>query len=77
MLVSAKLKASGRGSWKDFLRSPFMIVISLGYMVTYCARTAALDWGQLFLIQELYQTPYMGEQTLKYQLHDNYVDVCC
>ena len=45
----------------DLARSPFVIIISIAYMITYLARTAALDWGQLLLIQELNQTPYTGK----------------
>ncbi|KAK2146144.1 hypothetical protein LSH36_629g01017 [Paralvinella palmiformis] len=50
----------GRGTWQDMLKSPFMWLISTSYLVVYMTRTAALDWAQLFLIQEAGQSEFTG-----------------
>uniref|UniRef100_A0A3B3X1A5 Major facilitator superfamily (MFS) profile domain-containing protein n=1 Tax=Poecilia mexicana TaxID=48701 RepID=A0A3B3X1A5_9TELE len=44
----------------EFLLSPFLWVLSLGYLVVFGVKTAATDWGQLFLMQEKGQTALMG-----------------
>lgn len=44
----------------EFLTSPFLWVLSLGYLVVFGVKTAATDWGQLFLMQEKGQTVLMG-----------------
>lgn len=49
----------------EFLLSPFLWVLSLGYLVVFGVKTAATDWGQLFLMQEKGQTVLMG-------MHFNY-----
>lgn len=46
----------------DFLLSPFLWVLSLCYLVVFGVKTAATDWGQLFLMQEKGQTALMGRQ---------------
>ena len=38
-----------------------MWLISSSYLVVYMTRTAALDWAQLFLIQEAGQSEFTGE----------------
>lgn len=45
---------------REFLLSPFLWVLSLGYLVVFGVKTAATDWGQLFLMQEKGQTALMG-----------------
>lgn len=45
-------------TWKDLLSSPFLWVLSLGYMVTFCGKTAAVDWGQMFLMEDLKHSQY-------------------
>ncbi|XP_053703279.1 glucose-6-phosphate exchanger SLC37A4b isoform X2 [Synchiropus splendidus] len=45
---------------REFLFSPFLWVLSLGYLVVFGVKTAATDWGQLFLMQEKGQTALMG-----------------
>lgn len=55
-----KGRSRGRGTWQDMLRSPFMWVVCISYLVLFMGRTATLDWGQLYLIQELGQSPYIG-----------------
>lgn len=46
----------------DFLLSPFLWVLSLCYLVVFGVKTAATDWGQLFLMQEKGQTALMGRR---------------
>eukprot|EP00914_Ancora_sagittata_P000335 GHVO01000946.1.p1 GENE.GHVO01000946.1~~GHVO01000946.1.p1 ORF type:complete len:417 (+),score=18.11 GHVO01000946.1:1-1251(+) len=55
-----KVKGRGRGTWQEMIKSPFMWVMCVSYLVVFLARTAALDWGQLYLIQELNQSEYIG-----------------
>ncbi|KAM9847059.1 glucose-6-phosphate exchanger SLC37A4b [Aulostomus maculatus] len=61
--VAAKKGAKGGKSkctLKEFLLSPFLWVLSLSYLVVFGVKTAATDWGQLFLMQEKGQTALMG-----------------
>uniref|UniRef100_A0A3B4WR32 Glucose-6-phosphate exchanger SLC37A4-like n=1 Tax=Seriola lalandi dorsalis TaxID=1841481 RepID=A0A3B4WR32_SERLL len=60
---AAKKGAKGGNSestLSEFLLSPFLWVLSLGYLVVFGVKTAATDWGQLFLMQEKGQTALMG-----------------
>ncbi|XP_061754084.1 glucose-6-phosphate exchanger SLC37A4-like [Nerophis ophidion] len=63
-LVVAAKKGAKRGisesTLSEFLLSPFLWVLSLGYLVVFGVKTAATDWGQLFLMQEKGQTALMG-----------------
>ncbi|XP_076832547.1 glucose-6-phosphate exchanger SLC37A4a [Brachyhypopomus gauderio] len=65
--IDAGLKKGKAGSSKDpestlweFLLSPYLWVLSLGYLVVFGVKTAYTDWGQLFLIQDMGQSPLMG-----------------
>ncbi|XP_018547969.1 glucose-6-phosphate exchanger SLC37A4 [Lates calcarifer] len=61
--AAAKKGAKGGNSestLSEFLLSPFLWVLSLGYLVVFGVKTAATDWGQLFLMQEKGQTALMG-----------------
>uniref|UniRef100_A0A3B3B6A9 Glucose-6-phosphate exchanger SLC37A4-like n=1 Tax=Oryzias melastigma TaxID=30732 RepID=A0A3B3B6A9_ORYME len=62
--IEATVKKGQKGgtesSLRDFLLSPFLWVLSLGYLVVFGVKTAATDWGQLFLMQEKGQTALMG-----------------
>ncbi|KAI0229837.1 Glucose-6-phosphate exchanger SLC37A4 [Lamellibrachia satsuma] len=51
-------RGHGRGTWRDLVVSPLLWILSVNFMVIFIARTAVLDWAQLYLIQELDQTPY-------------------
>jgi len=53
-------RARGRGTWHDMLRSPFMWLISLSYLMVFLGRTATLDWAQLYLVQDLGHNQYVG-----------------
>ena len=52
--------ANSESTLSEFLLSPFLWVLSLGYLVVFGVKTAATDWGQLFLMQEKGQTVLMG-----------------
>ncbi|KAJ8368834.1 hypothetical protein SKAU_G00088620 [Synaphobranchus kaupii] len=57
-----KAGASGdKSTLKEFLQSPYLWVLSLGYLVVFGVKTACTDWGQLFLIQDKGQTALMGQ----------------
>ncbi|KAL0994357.1 hypothetical protein UPYG_G00121080 [Umbra pygmaea] len=45
---------------REFLLSPYLWVLSLGYLVVFGVKTACTDWGQLYLIQDKGQTVLMG-----------------
>ncbi|XP_056613187.1 glucose-6-phosphate exchanger SLC37A4a [Triplophysa dalaica] len=47
-------------TFKDFIFSPYLWVLSLGYLVVFGVKTAYTDWGQLFLIQDKGQSTLMG-----------------
>lgn len=44
----------------DLLFSPFLWLVSFSYMVVFCAKTSAVDWGQLFLMEDLKHSQYVG-----------------
>lgn len=46
---------------KEFLLSPYLWVLSAGYLVVFGVKIACTDWGQLFLMQEKGQSAMMGE----------------
>ena len=60
LLTGRSRGGRGRGTWRDMLGSPFLYVLCGSYLVVSLARTAALDWAQLYLIQDTGQTAYMG-----------------
>ncbi|KAI1893444.1 hypothetical protein AGOR_G00123790 [Albula goreensis] len=45
---------------KEFLLSPYLWLLSVGYLVVFGVKTACTDWGQLFLIQDKGQSALMG-----------------
>ncbi|XP_041098300.1 glucose-6-phosphate exchanger SLC37A4-like, partial [Polyodon spathula] len=51
---------SDKSTLKEFLLSPYLWVLSVGYLVVFGVKTACTDWGQLFLIQEKAQSMLMG-----------------
>ncbi|OTF69836.1 glucose-6-phosphate translocase-like protein [Euroglyphus maynei] len=38
--------------WKELMKSPFIWLLSISYLVVFAAKTTACDWGQLYLIDE-------------------------
>lgn len=63
-VTSNKGKAGSRSrddsTLAEFLLSPYLWVLSSGYLVVFGVKTACTDWGQLFLIQDKGQTTLMG-----------------
>ncbi|XP_076024825.1 glucose-6-phosphate exchanger SLC37A4b [Genypterus blacodes] len=53
-------RSNTESTLSEFLLSPYLWVLSLGYLVVFGVKTAATDWGQLFLMQEKGQTTLMG-----------------
>ncbi|XP_043935378.1 glucose-6-phosphate exchanger SLC37A4 [Protopterus annectens] len=45
---------------KEFLLSPYLWLLSVGYLVVFGVKTCCTDWGQLFLIQDKGQSALMG-----------------
>lgn len=54
---------AGRGTWTDLFYSPLFWSLCLCHMVVMAIRIAALDWGQLYLIQDLGMSPIKGQYT--------------
>ncbi|XP_046892405.1 glucose-6-phosphate exchanger SLC37A4a [Hypomesus transpacificus] len=52
--------SSDESTLKEFLLSPYLWLLSLGYLVVFGVKTACTDWGQLFLIQDKGQSTLMG-----------------
>lgn len=57
------LSGNTESTLSEFLLSPFLWVLSLGYLVVFGVKTAATDWGQLYLMQEKGQSALMGTYT--------------
>ncbi|XP_067422687.1 glucose-6-phosphate exchanger SLC37A4 isoform X2 [Emydura macquarii macquarii] len=55
-------KASSRddSTLAELLLSPYLWVLSTGYLVVFGVKTCCTDWGQLFLIQERGQSALVG-----------------
>ena len=47
-------------TWKDLIRSPFLWVVSAGYLVVFAAKTSVTEWGQMYLIESLGHSPFAG-----------------
>lgn len=46
---------------QDLLLSPYLWVLSTGYLVVFGVKTCCTDWGQFFLIQERGQSALVGK----------------
>lgn len=46
------------GTLASLIRSPFLWLVSVAYLVVFCAKTSAVDWGQLYLIEDRKQSQY-------------------
>uniref|UniRef100_A0A3B3RZ38 Solute carrier family 37 member 4 n=1 Tax=Paramormyrops kingsleyae TaxID=1676925 RepID=A0A3B3RZ38_9TELE len=44
----------------EFLLSPYLWVLSMGFLMVFGVKTACSDWGQLYLIQEKGQSALIG-----------------
>ncbi|KPP59299.1 glucose-6-phosphate translocase-like [Scleropages formosus] len=52
--------SSDESTLGEFLTSPYLWVLSMGFLMVFGVKTACTDWGQLFLIQEKGQSALMG-----------------
>ncbi|XP_020957699.1 glucose-6-phosphate exchanger SLC37A4 isoform X1 [Sus scrofa] len=46
---------------QELLLTPYLWVLSIGYLVVFGVKTCCTDWGQFFLIQEKGQSALVGE----------------
>lgn len=53
-------KAPENGTVKDLLMCPSLWLVSLCYMIVFCAKTSTVDWGQLYLLEERKHTQYVA-----------------
>lgn len=47
---------------QELLLSPYLWVLSTGYLVVFGVKTCCTDWGQFFLIQEKGQSALVGKE---------------
>ncbi|GFT90998.1 glucose-6-phosphate exchanger SLC37A4 [Nephila pilipes] len=47
-------------SFTDLLKDPFLWLVSVGFLVVFCAKTTVVDWGQLYLMEERKRTQHDG-----------------
>ncbi|XP_010155613.1 PREDICTED: glucose-6-phosphate translocase, partial [Eurypyga helias] len=52
--------SSDNSTLTELLLSPYLWVLSTGYLVVFGVKTCCTDWGQLFLIQERGQSVLVG-----------------
>ncbi|XP_060106421.1 glucose-6-phosphate exchanger SLC37A4 isoform X2 [Heteronotia binoei] len=52
--------SSSDSTLAELLLSPYLWVLSTGYLVVFGVKTCCTDWGQLFLIQERGQSTFVG-----------------
>lgn len=50
---------------QDLLLSPYLWVLSTGYLVVFGVKTCCTDWGQFFLIQERGQSALVGKMSVR------------
>uniref|UniRef100_A0A8C7INB0 Solute carrier family 37 member 4 n=1 Tax=Oncorhynchus kisutch TaxID=8019 RepID=A0A8C7INB0_ONCKI len=51
---------SDETTFKEFILSRYLWLLSVGYLVVFGVKTACTDWGQLFLIQDKGQSTLIG-----------------
>ncbi|NWH71441.1 G6PT1 protein, partial [Piaya cayana] len=56
-----KGSSSDNSTLTELLLSPYLWVLSTGYLVVFGVKTCCTDWGQLFLIQERGQSMLVGK----------------
>lgn len=49
---------------QQLLLSPYLWVLSTGYLVVFGVKTCCTDWGQFFLIQEKGQSALVGKMSM-------------
>lgn len=50
--------------WKDLVRSPFLWLVSGTYLAVYACKTSVTDWGQLYLMEDLGHSHFIGVTNL-------------
>ncbi|NWI74269.1 G6PT1 protein, partial [Dryoscopus gambensis] len=55
-----KGSSSDNSTLTELLLSPYLWVLSTGYLIVFGVKTCCTDWGQLFLIQERGQSMLVG-----------------
>lgn len=61
LLISLTGSSSENSTLTELLLSPYLWVLSTGYLVVFGVKTCCTDWGQLFLIQERGQSMLVGK----------------
>ncbi len=61
---AAKKKNDGQSTnnltWRDLVRSPFLWLVSVAYLIVFAAKTSVTEWGQMFLIEDLGHSAFTG-----------------
>ena len=47
-------------TWKDLIKSPFLLLVSVCYLVVFAAKTCVCDWGQMLLIEDLGHSQFVA-----------------
>lgn len=58
--TTAKGEEGRTATAMDLVRSPFLWLVSFSYLAVFCAKTSAVDWGQLYLMEDLGHSQYVG-----------------
>lgn len=61
LLIFLSGSSSDNSTLTELLLSPYLWVLSTGYLVVFGVKTCCTDWGQLFLIQERGQSVLVGK----------------
>ena len=61
LFVIAKKAAAGEGTWIDLFYSPLFWSLCFCHLIVMALRIAALDWGQMYLIQDLGMSQVKGQ----------------
>ena len=64
-------------TWNDLVTSPFLWLVAVAYFVVFAAKTSVTEWGQMFLIEDLGHSPFVGKRNvlllmvfLKFTIHN-------
>ena len=60
-LLRKLTRPSDRADTMTVLSSPFIWIHCLCYMSVFCAKTSAVDWGQLYLMDDHKHSQYVGK----------------
>ncbi|CAG2118085.1 unnamed protein product [Medioppia subpectinata] len=55
-----KNKSKSETKWTDLLKSPFLWLVSVSYMSVFASKTSAVDWGQMYLIEDRHHSQIIG-----------------